>query len=512
MPTIKAPKSQTIPLAAGERLVFDQGGSGIANVLIGSGPRLSVDLGQSPQALGPYAQAASISVSAVRDLAYSVQANTSAEYESDDLLPVYQAANGELVGRSSIRPWLTDYQPARFQELRSGRSTVGWSLANNSSATGSMAMVANSPFGGPALRVTIPDDVGSVDIIADDLGLSNFTAGRANIVWHVFVEDELAIKQFQVHAGNDTALTRNITNTYNLSNNNLNRANGHHIGSLNPDNATANTLLTTDQVNRFRLRFFGQPSGGGATRFVWIGGVYIPKDVQPWMIVTVDDSDVSMWNRFHPELASRGLRGTFAIDWDNVGTNPALFVSQSQLQLMYDYGHDICSHNRANTAYPDENPPTAQPSDADRLTYCTAFRFTRNLMRELGWDRALGYHPFVQGAHDGALVDAMKAHGASVMRTTGAGNVVPYRADLQSVFRQRQLGNGFSLATARGWVDAAATRREDFFLMGHVLADTASSSITWAQADFAALLDYAAMRGVRVGSISQWAETRGVVV
>ena len=426
---------------------------------------------------------------------------------------VYQdPTTGALVraGGRVLRPW--DSTPPRYAELRSGRSLVGWSLANNSSATGSMALVENSPFGGPAIRVEIPNDTGSVDIIADDLGLSNFTAGRANLVWHVYVEDELAIKQWQVHAGNDTSLTRNLTNTYNLSNNNLNRANGHHIGSLNPDNATANTMLTTDPVNRLRLRFFGQPAGGGATRYVWIGGVYVPEAVQPWMVVTVDDSDLTMWTRFHAELAARGLKGTFAIDWDAVGTSPALYVSQAQLQAMHDYGHDIASHNRTNTAYPDENPPTAQPSDADRLTYCTAFRYTRNLMRELGWTRCLGYHPFVQGAHDGALVQAMKAHGASVMRTTGAGNVEPFRADLQSVFRQRQLGSGFSLATARTWVDSAALRKQDIFLMGHILADTASSSVTWAQADFAALLDYASAAGVRVGSVSEWANARGVVV
>ena len=133
-------------------------------------------------------------------------------------------------------------------------------------------------------------------------------------------------------------------------------------------------------------------------------------------------------------------------------------------------------------------------------------------MRERRYKRALGYHPFVQGAHDGALVDAMKAHGASVMRTTGPGNVVPFRCDLQSVFRQRQLGSGFSLAVAKTWVNSAALRKEDLFLMGHALALTANSSITWPQADFGALLDYALEKGLQVGSISQWAAARGVTV
>lgn len=395
------------------------------------------------------------------------------------------------------------------QCVRSGRSVVGWSLTNNGGSTATMAITgAGSPFGFAALKVTIPNDTGFVDVIADGLGLAAFTSGRGNLVWHMYVEDELGIKQWQVHAGNDTALTRSITNTYNLSNNNINRANGHHIGGLNIASSSANTLLTTDAVDRFRLRFFGQPVGG----VVWIEGIYVPEPVTPWMIVTVDDSDLSMWSRFRPELNARGLHGTFAIDWTNVGTNPALFVSQAQLQAMYDDGHDLSSHNQTNTAYPDETPPTAQPNDTARLTYCTEYRFTRNLMRNLGWTRALGYHPFVQGAHDGALVDALKSHGMVVGRTTGAGHIEPFRVAQQSVIRQRQLGNGFSLATARTWVDAAMTHRQDFCLMGHILADTASSSITWAQADFAALLDYALGQGMKVGSVSEWGASRGLYV
>lgn len=422
----------------------------------------------------------------------------------DVAIPVLTAAE-----KAFLQSSVSGAGQSAAQCIRSGRSAVGWTLTNGGGATASMAVTATgSPFGYPALKVTIPNDTGNVDVIADGIGLANFTAGRGNLVWHVYVEDELGIKQWQAHIGNDTSLTRNLTNTYNLSNNNLNRANGHHIGSLNVANALSNTLLTTDGIERFRLRFFGQPAGG----VVWIEGVYVPEVVTPWMVVTVDDSDLSMWTRFHVELSARRLKGTFAIDWDAVGTNPALFVSQAQLQAMYDYGHDLASHNRTNTAYPDENPPTAQPNDAARLTYCTEYRYTRAIMRDLGWTRALGYHPFVQGAHDGALVDAMKAHGMVVGRTTGAGHTEPFRASKQSVIRQRQLGSGFSLATARTWVDQANTHKQDFALMGHVLADTAASSITWAQTDFASLLDYATAQGVRVGSVSEWATARGFSV
>jgi len=393
------------------------------------------------------------------------------------------------------------------QCVRSGRSAVGWSLTNNSGATGSMALTASgSPFGYPALKVTIPNDTGNTDIIAAGLGIANFTAGRGNLVIHVYVEDELGIKQIRPYVGNDGALTRNMDFNYALSNNSHQRANGHHIIHINPDNATANTLLTTDSADTVRIRISGQPAGG----VVWIEGIYIPDPVTPWLVVTVDDADLSMYTRFHAELSRRGLMGTFAINWTDVGTNPALFLSESQLQEMYDYGHDLSSHNQVNTSYPALTADQAQPNDAARLTYCTAFRYTRGLMFNRNWKRALGYHPFVQGLHDGALVAAMQAHGMVLGRSVGPGNVEPWRLDKQQVIRQRQLGSGYSLATAQGWCDSAVARSQDVVLMGHVLADTATNTVTWAQTDFAALLDYAGGLGMRVGSVSQWALARGV--
>jgi hypothetical protein len=494
MTTLAAGSSVSLTLANNGFLeVSTGGGFGSVSITPTSGAAATEAWGPGPfrkRWNGPYPEGAAVTLTNTSSAAF--------DYETEaSNLPASVLALVSGAGKSAA------------QCVRAGTSAVGWSLVNGGGATGSMAVTATgSPFGRPALKVTIPNDTGNVDIIADGLGLAAFTNGRGNVVHHVYVEDELGVKQWQVHAGNDTALTRNMTNTYNLSNNNLNRANGHHIVSLNADNASANTLLTTDSVERLRLRFFGQPVGG----VVWIEGIYVPEPVTPWMVVTVDDSDITMYTRFHAELARRGMRGTFAVDWDAVGTNPALYVSQAQLLEMYAAGHDICSHNRTNTAYPDENPPTAQPNDAARLTYCTEFAFTRAKLASLGMTRALGYHPFVQGAHDGAVVDAMKAHGATVMRTVGPGSIEPFRASLQSVVRQRQLGNAFNLAAAQAWVTSAVARSQDMFLMGHILAETASSSVTWAQSDFAALLDFARAQGVSVGSVSQWAQARGVIV
>lgn len=432
-----------------------------------------------------------------------------------------QAAPGALVEDSArnlsmlsldggkARPWALDANPAAQQCFRTGASVVGWTLTNGGGATATMAMDLASPLGGPALKVTFPNDTGFVDLDATGIEVPNFTAGRGKVVVHAYVQNELEMKQIRVYAGT-ASLTRNMDRTYNLSNSNVFRANGDHIIPVHPDNAAANTLLTTDTLDTVRLRMSAQ-SGGGA---VWIGGVYIPDpEPDPWMVVTFDDADASLYSRLYPLMAARGLKWTIGLNWDDVGTNDALYVNFNQLAAMYAAGIDIASHNRTNTAYPDENPPTAQPSDAARLTYCTEYRYCRGQLLNLGYTRASGYHPFVQGAFDGALCDAMHAHGGRLFRSASTEtNVEPFMLNKQIVVSQRKLGSANSLATAKTWVDQANTRAQDVLLMGHVLAATASSTITWAQTDFEALVDYAIAQGLRVGSVSQWAQARGFVV
>ena len=418
-------------------------------------------------------------------------------------------ADGTMVLPDGSSPVSGDFVEPAASCLRSGVSAVGWSLTNNTGATASMAVTENSPFGGSALKVTIPNDTGSVDIVASGLGIANHTAtGMKKVVLHVYVPDELGIKQVRPYVGT-SGMVRSMDYTYPLSNNNQFRVNGHHVIAVHGNNAASNTLLATDTVDDVRLRINAQPSGG----VVWIGGVYVPeRPASSWLVVTVDDADISMYTRFHAELAARGAKATFGINWDQVGTNDSAFVNIAQIEAMYAYGHDVSSHNRVNTAYAATNPPAAQPSDADRLAYCTAYRYTRGVMKSLGWVRALGYHPYVQGGHDGALNDAMRAHGMTIARAANNNrNVEPFMLDKQGIVSQRSLGSANTLTAARAWVDQAVENGQDVVAMGHALADTASSSITWAQTDFASLLDYAKAAGMRVGSVSEWLADRGVL-
>lgn len=408
------------------------------------------------------------------------------------------------------------------QSVRSGKSLVGWTLSNAGAAASTLALIANSPIDGlPALRLTIPAGTATVDLNATGMGLANHTAGLGKLAIHLYIEDELTIKQVRPYVG-IAGLGRNMDRTYRISNDNDFRINGHHIIDIHPDVATANSVLTTDTVDDCRLRIDVQPTGNATV--VWVGGIYVPQPTNDrWLVVTFDDADVSMYTRTHAELSKRNLRATFGMNWDDgivsgsprtgVGAPGALFLTAAQVAEMNAYGHDLASHNTKNDAYPSVLPTSAQPSDADRLTYCDRYRFTRNLMRSLGYTRALGYHPFVQGRFDGALLAAMQAHGVTLARSAGVeGNVEPFMLQRQGVVWMRKLGNGASLAQAQAWCDTARVRAQDVVLMGHALADTSSDSITWAQSNFAALLDYALASGMRVGSVSEWAAARGITV
>lgn len=411
-------------------------------------------------------------------------------------------------------------KPSASQSVRSGKSLIGWTLSNAGAAASTLALVANSPIDGlPGLRLTIPAGTATVDLNATGMGLANHTAGLGKVVVHLNIEDELTIKQVRPYVG-IAGLGRNMDRTYRISNDNDFRINGDHIIDIHPDVAAANSLLTTDTVDDCRLRIDVQPTGNATV--AWVGGIYVPEPTTDrWLVVTFDDADASLYTRTHAELAKRGLRGTFGMNWDDgvsaprtgVGAPGGLFLTVAQADEMYDYGHDLGSHNITNTAYPSVLPPGAQPSDADRLTYCTAYRFPRNLMRSRSYTRALGYHPFVQGRFDGALLAAMQAHGVTLARSAGVeGNVEPFMLNRQGVVWMRKLGNGASLAQAQAWCDTARARAQDVVLMGHALADTSSDSITWAQSNFAGLLDYALASGMRVGSVSEWAAARGITV
>jgi hypothetical protein len=67
----------------------------------------------------------------------------------------------------------------------------------------------------------------------------------------------------------------------------------------------------------------------------------------------------------------------------------------------------------------------------------------------------------------------------------------------------RQLGTSISLATAQGWVDRAIANNEWLIITGHKLVSPTGTAEDWTPADFAALVDYVASKGVQVLPVAE---------
>lgn len=376
-----------------------------------------------------------------------------------------------------------------------------------------------SPFGGPALKLAFGASVTQHDLTIAGHSLANFTADQGKMVWLLYFDDPRAMSQIQVFFGTDS-LARACQYNYSLANNNFHNAAGEHVIAIHPDNASTNTVLTTDTVTTARLRFQRSASASSGLQIinagdapsatatnVWVKGVYIPQRTAPFLAITWDDADVSWWSRLRAILKSRGIKNTFGVNKDDVGTNAGLFVSRSQLDTLYSEGHEIASHNLTNTAI----------TVAGIATYAQGFRTCRDWELGNGWTGRLDYHPYVQGAHYPDGCKALQNEGVKFGRTIEAANCEPLFLDRSSLMLPvLQFGSALDLAGMQTRVRQAYTRGQDCIAMGHIVADTSSSSVTIGQTILEQFLDWAIAevgegRLAGVGSIGQWAAYRGLL-
>lgn len=382
--------------------------------------------------------------------------------------------------------------------LRYASDLTNWALGNSGTAA-TATVDADSPFGVPAIRLDIPNGNTYAQLTCAGLTVPGFDSNVGQVCWVIHVEDASIISQAQSIIGT-SGFGSSDTVTYSMAN-----SDNHNKSGVNVF-AHAKTLAYA--VTDLRLRVSGTSVPSGGTGRVWVLGAIIPKPTKPFVVLTFDDADVSWYARALPELRARGLHATFAINTGQVGTNDGLYVNDAKLAEMYAAGNDIGNHNVTNTSL----------ATAGLSAYLSEFEQCAAYLKARGWTRGARYHPFVQGKHSPAAIDALHARGVTVMRAANASeNVMREAVHFGTPIlapRKTALDNGTNLATAQGHIDDAITYSHDMFIMGHILADSAAA-VTWAQADFASLLDYA-QRKVQagllagIGSVSEWAELRGV--
>lgn len=364
-------------------------------------------------------------------------------------------------------------QVAQMRPIRMANDLAGWTLSNSGTAATATLDTA-SPFGVPCIRLDLPNGNSYAQLTASGLKIPGFSGSAGRVVWVLYIEDATIISQVNSIIGDaGFAQSNNLGTT--VASSDRNNYNGVHVIEH------ASSALAYG-ITDLRIRPFGGSVPAGKVGRVWVLGAFAPEPKKPFVSITFDDADVSMYTKVALELNRRGWRGTFGINKIQVDAG-AQFVTTANLHEMYAAGHDLSSHNIDNFALGTNQTLEQYLADYDA---CAAW------MRSNGWTRGLVYHPWVQGKHSPNGVQAMYERGVIVTRSaTARRNVsqIAWNFNGPIVVPEQVLDNSNTLAAVKTMIDNAITYGQDVCIEGHVIA-AAPGVITWAEADWIALLDY----------------------
>lgn len=408
------------------------------------------------------------------------------------------SAVGGLVLPSDIDPRAIARVGREFRSLNAVTTA-------NSGTAATVTIDAASPFGVPALKIAAPSGNVWTEVGINTLNIPDFAENGDRLVWLVWSEDATKVAKVWGYAGTSGYGRYVQINDYYLNDSIEFLHNGGHCIAVHPGNASSNTLTAGDAITDAKLRFFATTSQAFN---VWVMGVYVPVKSQPFVTLTFDDNSAS-FRTFASIMESHGLRGTFGLNNQNIGTNDALYANWGDVDALIAAGHQVVSHNVANSKYITTQTLTQ---------YMVDYRATRNTLIGRGYSRAgvQQYHPYVQGGHDPALIAAMQSEGVRFARTVKSANCEMFgRNYCPHIIPTREFTNTVSLAQMTTWLNQAETYGQDMFVMGHLLHATTPGAVTWLTADFEAFCADVAAR-IQAGSLSgagtvaQWARLRGL--
>ena len=315
----------------------------------------------------------------------------------------------------------------------------------------------------------------------------------------IYLPDVTKVAQIQVMYGT-TSFSNISTTTYNLNNGTANLFSGWHTIFGGADNAGSNTVAAGDTINAMRIRVFA--SGGQAYDY-WLDTFKVANYSRPKLVLTYDDADDGLFDYAKPTLLTYGLKASFGVATHLIGTNDALYLTQSELLALRDDGHDIYSHNDSNSTI----------STLGTTAYLAAYDAGVNYLRSIGISNDFIYHPWVQGLHTDAGIAGMIARGVKVAR--GAGTVYPLQhvgngLD-QKIYAMdgRSLSAATTLVTWQASVDNAILYRKTMFSICHdVVASGASGRAQINDADHTAAIAYAVAKQrqglIDIVPVSDW--------
>ena len=368
-----------------------------------------------------------------------------------------------------------------------------------------------SPFGCPALKLvcTFSTTSGRVEVTPPALNIPAFNGHVAYTVW---VDDPTKVGSLHVFIGSSAFAKYQQAQQLTFTGGDL--VGGMRVvygGPIRKNNVTDGAFVFgTDALQATKLRI-SSPTPIGGTATVWVKDCLIPEPQKPIVCFTWDDGFDSWVNTVMPLLQAAGVKGTFAINTDQIDKG-ASGITSANVATLIGQGHHVASHNIYNykhqTLYGTGNGESNGTGTSQALAaYIADYNTARATLEAAGVDPAgLMYHPYVQGGADTGTVLAMQASGVDIARGTS-----PYESQLYGFelgnnalnLRAVELGNTRTLVQAKAMVDDAVTYGGLTVFMGHQTAASAADSVTWAESDLAALINYAVASGAEVLSIRQ---------
>ena len=378
-----------------------------------------------------------------------------------------------------------------------------------SNATVVSSIDTASPFGCPALKlvITFSTTAGRVEVSPPALNIPSWNGHLGYTMW---IDDATKLGESSVFVGTSGYALYSQAKRIGFNGGNL--AAGPSVVYAGPCRQTSVTdggfVFGTSSLIDHKLRFTS-PNPIAGTCTVWVKDCFIANPQRPVVVFSMDDGFDS-WITAAGVLTQYGMRGTFGVNSNQIDNGTG--ITSANLRALIAAGHHVSSHNVRNyklqTLYGTGLGKNNGTNTSQTATeYATDFHTGRKALEALGADpQDFMYHPWVQGGVDQIGLESLWNAGVEMARGTD-----PYEAQIYGMplynnamnMRAVELGNTRTLAQAKAQADLAVTHGGLCWFMAHTFAATAADSVTWATADWAALVAYVASLDVDVLTVRQ---------
>lgn len=372
---------------------------------------------------------------------------------------------------------------------------------STSNATVVSSIDQSSPFGVPALKlvITFVAAGGRVEVSPPALNIPKFNGHVGYTLW---VDDATKVGEYSVFAGNSAYAKYQQAKTIVFNGGDIVAGpRAVFSGPMRRNNIVdGGFVFGTDSLRATKLRI-SAPDPIGGTCTVWLKDCFIPTPQKPIISFTWDDGFDSWVTKVKPLLDKYNIKGTFAINTDQVDKG-VTGITTANVQELIAGGHHIACHNVYNyrlqmlfgTGLGEQN---GTGTSQNVSSYVADYHAARVILESLGAPPdGFMYHPWVQGGMDQACAEALKSSGCDIIRTTS-----PYEAQVYGceqwnnalAIRSVNLDSTRTLSQAKAMIDDAVAYGGLCVFMGHETADTAGPT-TWVESDLADLISYAASK------------------